>query len=129
MKRIMCIIVATSFLSSGCSLFVPKTQPLAVSCSQPDATLQINGGQTYPGHAQIEARRDKAVSIVCYKQGYYPAQESISNSMSWSGVADFIGAFIFVVPVIGIFSAGSRSLDESDVTVNMVKDKDTEEEK
>lgn len=122
MKRIICITVAASFLTSGCSLFVSKTQSLNASCSEPDATLQINGGQMYPGTAQVEVRRNKVASIVCYKQGYYPAQKSVSNSISWTGVADIVGTFIFIVPIIGFYSPGAWNLDESNVTVNMVKE-------
>jgi hypothetical protein len=121
MKRIICAIVAVTFLCTGCSAFVSKTQPLNASCSEPDATLQINGGQAYPGKAQIEARRDKVVTITCYKQGFYPAQKSVSHSLSGTGVADFIGGLIFIVPIVGFFTPGAFNLDESDVTVNMVK--------
>lgn len=121
MKKIICITIAVSLLTSGCSAFVPKTQTLNASCSEPDATLQINGGQTYQGQAKVETRRDKGVSIMCYKQGYYPAQKSISPSISWTGVADFVGSVIFIIPIVGIFSPGAWNLDETDVTVNMVK--------
>jgi hypothetical protein len=75
----------------------------------------------YQGKAQVEARRNKVVSIMCYKQGYYPAQKSISSSLSWTGVADLVGSFIFILPVIGFFTPGAWNLDETDVTINMVK--------
>ena len=121
MKKIICITIAVSMLTTGCSVFVPKTQAVSASCSEADATLQINGGQTFQGHAQVESRRDRGISIVCYKPGYYPAQKSISPSISWTGVADFVGSIIFIIPIVGIFSPGAWDLDETDVTVNMVQ--------
>lgn len=100
---------------------MPKTQTVKASCSESDATLQINGGQTYSGQVQLETRRDKVFSYMCYKQGYYPAQKSISYSINTTGVADFVGSMIFILPIIGIFSPGAWSLDETDTTINMVK--------
>jgi hypothetical protein len=121
MKKIISLTLAISMIISGCSAFVPKTQTVTASCSEPDATLQVNGGQTYTGKTQIEARRDKVFSYSCFKQGYYPAQKSVSYSISPTGIADFIGSMIFLVPIIGIFMPGAWDLDEDNVTINMVK--------
>jgi hypothetical protein len=121
MKKIISLAIAASMLVSGCSAFAPKTQTVKASCSEPDAILQINGGQTYTGQAQIEARRDKVFSYACLKPGYYPAQKSVSYSISSTGIADFIGSMIFIIPIVGIFSPGAWNLDERDVTINMVK--------
>jgi len=121
MKKIILLTVTISILTSGCSAFVTKTQTVNASCSEPDAILQINGGQTYTGQAQIEARRDKVLSYACLKPGYYPAHKSVSYSISTTGVADFIGSMIFLIPIIGIFSPGAWELDETNVTINMVK--------
>jgi hypothetical protein len=121
MRKILCLALAVCVATSGCSAFVSKTQTVNASCSEPDATLQVNGGPTYPGKVQLEARRDKVISLTCYKQGYYPAQKSISHSLSGTGFADWIGAFIFIIPVIGVFTPGSRNLDETDVTINMLQ--------
>lgn len=121
MKKIIAVILAISVLISGCSAFVPKTQTVTASCSEPDAILQINGGQTYTGQVKLDARRDKVFSYTCFKQGYYPAQKSVSYSISPTGVADFVGSMIFIIPVIGIFTPGAWDLDENNVTINMIK--------
>ncbi len=121
MSKIICIMVAVSIVTSGCSVFVPKTETVSAACYEPDATLQVNAGQIYQGKAQFDARRDKGVNITCFKPGYYPAQKSISSSLSWTGAADMIGSVIFVVPIVGFFSAGAWDLDETDVTLNMVR--------
>ena len=121
MKKCIFLIITISLTLSGCSAFVTKTQPVKASCSEPDATLQVNGGETYIGHTELNARRDKVFSYACLKPGYYPAQKSVSYSISPTGVADFIGTMIFFIPVIGIFTPGSWQLDETDTTINMIK--------
>ena len=121
MRKIILSAVVVSILMSGCSAFAPKTQTVNAACSEPDATLQVNGVQTYTGHAQIEARRDRVFSYACLKQGYYPAQKSVSYSISPSGIADFVGSMLFLIPIIGIFTPGAWDLDETDVTINMVR--------
>lgn len=122
MKKLICMLLVVSSLASGCSTFVAKTQTVTVACSESDATIQINGGTTYQGKAQVEARKNKPVSISCYKQGYFPSQKVISSSLSGFGVADLIGSFILVFPAFGLFTAGAWQLDETDVTLVMVKD-------
>jgi len=122
MKKITCVAVAISLLISGCSVFVPKTQMVDASCSESDATLQVNGGQTFEGQGQVAVRRNKGASFVCYKPGYYPAQKTVSaSSLSWTGVADLVGSFVLIFPVIGIFTPGAWDLDETHVNLNMVK--------
>ena len=121
MKKIILLTVAASLFTSGCSAFVPRTQTVTAACSEPDAILQINGGQTYTGQAKLDARRDKVFSYSCFKQGYYPAHKSVSYSISPTGVADFVGSMIFLIPIVGIFMPGAWDLDEKDVSINMVK--------
>ena len=121
MKKVILLFVAVSLLVSGCSAFVPRTQTVTASCSEADATLQINGGETQTGKARVEARRDKVFSYACLKPGYYPAHKSVSYSISPTGIADFVGSMIFIIPVVGIFTPGAWDLDEHDVTINMVK--------
>jgi hypothetical protein len=121
MKKIISLTLVISISVSGCSAFVTKTQTITASCSEADATLQVNGGQTYTGKAEIIARRDKVFSYACLKPGYYPAQKTVTYSISPTGIADFVGSMIFILPIIGIFSPGAWDLDETDVTINMVK--------
>jgi len=89
-------------------------------CSESDAALQING-QTYQGKAQVEAKRNKTVSIMCTKPGYFPAQKTIDYSLSGTGVADIVGTLILLLPGIGLFTAGAWNLDETDVNIPMMK--------
>ena len=122
MNKLIGIIWAVSILTSGCSVLAANTQTIKIACSEPDATIQINGGQTYKGKTEVEARRNKMVAITCYKQGYFPAQKVISSSLSGTGIADLLGAFVIYLPAIGIFTPGAWNFDETDVTLFMVKD-------
>lgn len=120
MKRGIAAIVALSILVSGCSTFAPKTQTVSAACSEPDAALQING-QMFQGRAQVEAKRNKPVSIMCTKAGYFPAQKTIDYSLSETGVADIIGTVLLLLPGIGLFTAGAWKLDETNVSLPMIK--------
>lgn len=120
MKKVTAVIVASSIIFSGCSTFAPKTQTVSAVCSEPDAALQING-QMFQGRAQVEAKKNKTVSIMCTKVGYFPAQKTIDYSLSGTGVADAIGTALLLLPGIGLFTAGAWKLDETDVNLPMIK--------
>lgn len=120
MKKVVATMVALSLTVSGCSAFVPKTQTVSAVCSEPDANLQING-QVYQGKAQFEAKKNKTVAIMCTKTGYFPAQRTIDHSLSGTGVADAIGTALFLLPGLGLFTAGAWKLDETDVNLTMMK--------
>ena len=121
MNKLICFVILLSMLTSGCSTLVDKTQTVNVACSETDATIQVNGGQPHQGKAQIEAQKNKPVSIVCYKQGYFPSQKVITSSLSGTGIADLIGSFILIFPAFGLFTPGAWKLDETNVTLVMVK--------
>lgn len=121
MRNTAAITMIASMLFSGCSAFIPKTQTISVNCSEQDALLQING-QPYNGSAQTEVRRNKSVAIVCEKPGYHTTQKTIDYSLSGTGVADIIGTVIFLLPVVGLITPGAFTLDETSITVSMVKD-------
>jgi outer membrane murein-binding lipoprotein Lpp len=120
MNKVIAAIAALSILISGCSTFAPKTQTVSAVCSEPDAALQING-QMFQGRAQVEAKKNKTVSIMCTKVGYFPAQKTIDYSLSGTGVADAIGTALLLLPGIGLFTAGAWKLDETDVSLPMIK--------
>ena len=94
MKKVVATMVALSIAVSGCSTFAPKTQTVSAVCSEPDANLQINA----PG--------------VSGKSHHF---------LSGTGVADIIGTLFFLLPGIGLFTAGAWKLDETDVSLAMMK--------
>jgi len=121
MRKTIYISVACCIAASGCSAFVPRTETVTASCSVPDAKLQVDGGQIYQGKATFQAVRNRVLSVACYKRGYYPAQKSVSFSISWTGVVDVLSAFVIIVPAVGVFLPGTWELNEKNITVNMVQ--------
>jgi hypothetical protein len=119
MKKIAVSILVISLTLSGCSAFVPKTETVSASCSEQDATLQING-EVFRGSGQAEINKGKKVVLMCTKPGYFPAQKSIDYSLSGTAIADIVGTFILFFPGIGLFTDGAWSLDETIVNMNMV---------
>lgn len=120
MHKSICLILIFSLAISGCSAFVPPNQKVKAACSEPDATLQVNGGDIYTGNAELDVRRDKVFAYTCFKPGYYPGQKAVSYSISMTGILDFVGSMIFLIPVVGIFTPGAWHLDETDTRINMV---------
>jgi hypothetical protein len=122
MKKVVAVVLINLVLLhlalTGCSAFVPATQMVSIACSEPDATLQVNG-QEFEGSAQIDAPRNKNLNILCTKPGYFPAEESIGFTLSDTGAVDMLGVFVFLLPVIGLFTGGAWTLEETDVSVSM----------
>ena len=58
---------------------------------------------------------------MCTKAGYFPAQKTIDHSLSGTGIADIIGTVFFLLPGLGLFTAGAWNLDETDVSLAMMK--------
>jgi hypothetical protein len=108
-----CIIVLTN---TGCSAFRSPMQTMNINCNPSDCILMVNG-QRYTPPAQISVKRNRDVSIQCYKDGYAPYQRTIGNHFNDTGVLDAIGTWIFILPGIGLFTPGAWSLDETDVTI------------
>ena len=110
---ICAVLLATS---TGCSAFRGEMQTMNINCSPPDSVLMVNG-QRYTPPAQVSVKRNRDVSIQCYKDGFAPYQRTIGNHFNTTGVLDVVGGCIFLVPFIGLCTPGAWSLDETDVTI------------
>lgn len=103
---------------TGCSAFRPQTQMVNISCTPQDAVLTVNG-QRYVSPVQINAKRNRDLSIQCYKDGYVPYQRTVGHHFNETGALDAVGTFFFIVPGIGLFTPGAWSLDETDIVINL----------
>lgn len=101
---------------TGCSAFRPQTQLVNISCTPQDAVLTVNG-QRYVSSVQIDAKRNRDLSIQCYKDGYVPYQRTIGHHFNETGALDAVGTVLFLVPGVGLFTPGAWSLDETDITI------------
>ncbi len=119
MKKIFILMLSLS-LCAGCSAFRPTKESISVMASQPDAVIYINGQPVGQGSVTARVKRNKNVQIVASKPGYYPGTYNIDSNLNTTGVLDIIGTFFFLVPVVGVFFPGAKSLDENNVFVNLI---------
>lgn len=113
----MCAVLVVA--STGCSAFNSKMQTMNISCKPIDATLIVNG-QKYDSPAKISVKRNDDVSIQCYKEGFAPYQRTIGYHLNGTGVLDIVGTALFLIPAIGLFTAGAWSLDETEVPIMLI---------
>ena len=97
----------------------PSTQNLSISSNEDDVRLLVNG-QVHNAPVQLELPRNKSVNIQAMKDGYYTANMNVGTKLSGTGIADIAGGFIFILPFLGLFSSGAWSLEQENVTMNMV---------
>lgn len=114
----MSVILLT--ISTGCSAFRSSTEMISVSCNPSDSVLTING-QRYTSPAQVAVKRNRNVSINCYKDGFVPYQKTVGSHFNVTGGLDAVGTALFLLPAIGLFTPGAWSLDETDVAINLIQ--------
>lgn len=118
MKKPVALILI--ILLAGCSAFQPFTQPVKFNCNPDGVTLVING-QKKECPITVDLPRNREMSIEGYKDGYMPYQRTVSYHNSVMFYLDIIGTCIFLLPVIGLMTPGARDLDETDISVILVK--------
>jgi hypothetical protein len=106
--------------STGCSAFRSPVETMSIKCDPADAVLMVNG-QRYTPPAQVTVKRNREVSISCYKEGFIPFQQTIGYHFNATGALDAVGTALFLIPAVGLFTPGAWSLDETDVTVSLVQ--------
>jgi hypothetical protein len=113
------VLALMMFLLTGCSTFKPATQGVTINTTPGNARLLVNG-QTYTSPATVQVRRNKPVHISASKEGHYPASEVIGHHMSPEAKADIVvGLFLFWPSLLGLFSAGARDLDKTNVNLHL----------
>ncbi len=123
-SRIATVIATAAALlaaSTSCSAFRSSTQTLNITCSHPDATLTVND-KTYTPPAQVTLKRNKDVSIQCYKKGFVPYHRTVGNHLNDTGVLDIIGTCLVLVPGIGLLTPGAWSLDETNIVITLCQE-------
>lgn len=115
------LISLIAILQSGCSSFAGSRQPFSVTASEQDAKIYINGDLVGTGNVKTTVPKDKSVSVMVKKEGYYPATREVGTKMSFIGILDIIGGCIFLIPLIGLAFPGSHELDQSNVSIVIEK--------
>ena len=123
MKKVLNIIVCSLFVMQmiGCSAFRASTQPVNFTCEPKEGVDLVVSGKKYNCPATINAPRNVEMSIEAYKDGYVPYKRTVSyhNNTTFM-VLDIIGGCMFAIPFLGLFTAGVKDLDETDIFVKLM---------
>ena len=116
------IVMASLLLltTNGCSFFAPKTEEVAVNAVPSGAEVYVNNNYkgTTPCSVPVSC---KGGEIMVKKAGYDPQLHKIGRHLGTCGIMDIVGTVLFLVPAVGLFSAGAYTLDEHPLNVSLTK--------
>ncbi|MEW6101859.1 MAG: PEGA domain-containing protein [Candidatus Omnitrophota bacterium] len=123
-KHLLIIMLAISIasLQSGCSMFVPQKQRFSVTASEPDAKIYVNGEYLGQGNIQTRVKRNNDVAVLVKKEGFIPVTRNIGTDFSITGILDVAFGYFLLVPLIGLFFPGCRSLEQTNIAVTLEKE-------
>jgi len=106
--------------ANGCSFFAPKTENVAVNTVPAGAEVYVNND--FKGNTPCNVPMScKGGEIMVKKAGYDTQIYRVGRHLGTCGIVDIVGTVMFLVPAIGLFSAGAYTLDEHTVNVSMTK--------
>ena len=108
----------------GCSFFAPPTQSIFIDGSPADATVIVNGRKVKVP-ITLEVPRNKNLTIVAHKPGFYTYKSTTGYSLSTIGIMDVIGCWLFLLPGAGLFAPGAWELMENSFYYTLVPEKTT----
>jgi len=111
------LIVAIVMLHSGCSTVVPHKQKFTVTSSESDAKIYINGEYLGKGNVETRVTRNRDVSVLVKKDGFTPVTRNIGTDFSMTGILDIVGGCLILIPLLGLFFPGARSLEQTNVAI------------
>ena len=92
---------------------------LTVRTTEPGAKVWINGEYIGETPMEVPVRRDEPVSILARKEGFEPSSRTIDNHWSTSAIWDMVGGALILLPGLGLFAAGARDLDTTEVLLQL----------
>ena len=124
-SRIISIVLIFNLIlvTSGCSLFAPRTQLLTVTISEDDAKIYINGNLEGQGIVQTVVPRNRDVGILVKKEGYETMSKTIGTTISGIGTIDMIFGWL-IIPLFGLLGPGFHKLETDNLTLLMHEEKD-----
>jgi hypothetical protein len=100
----------------GCSLFASSMQSVAITASDPNAYIFVDGEPVGKGSAAVNLKRNNSHAVMA-KVGDRAGSATIGTCISTTGVLDIIGGVFLLVPFIGLAGPGFWSLDPTTVHV------------
>ena len=119
---VMNILMGAGLLLStaGCSWFAPWREDVVVD-SEPQGAQVIIPGQRLTTPCTITVPCDRGITVVIKKEGYETSVHTIRHTLGKCGTLDVIGAVIWLVPAIGLFSPGASTLEQHTIYAPLTK--------
>ena len=111
-------VAAMLFPLSGCSAFRSSTQEISIRTEPPDALVSING-KILASPTTLQVPRNEVLFIQISRDGYFPFITTVGHSLNVTGYLDIAGS-VFILPAIGLFTPGKRSLDRTDFAITLM---------
>lgn len=107
--------------TNGCSLFAPKSEKIAINSEPTGAEVLVNNRieGTTPLSVSLNCKHD--ATIVVRKEGYTSQVFHVKSSLGTCGIMDIVGTVLFLVPAVGLFSAGAYTLDQHNIYAPLSK--------
>jgi hypothetical protein len=70
--------------------------------------------------------RNKEVDVTVEKEGFHTENRTVRYHLNATGYLDIFGAWLFLVPFIGIVTPGHDSLDETMITMHLSPETEAE---
>lgn len=118
MKKAIAVLLAVVQFT-GCSFFVGSKQKVTVTTNIETAQIYANGELVGTGRASFKAKRNQDMQLMAKADGYQTAFHHIDTKLSTAGCLDLLGLFVWIIPVFGLFTSGSKQLDETNVALNL----------
>ena len=104
--------------TNGCSFFAPKTEEVAVNTVPSGAEVYVDNN--FKGNTPCSVPVScKGGEIMGKKDGYDTQLYTVGRHLGTCGIMDIVGTVLFLVPAVGLFSAGAYTLDEHTVNFSL----------
>jgi len=114
-------------LVTGCSAFRSSQQTLTVQVTDPPhAKIWVNRVCAGEAPVQVSVLRNRYVDVTAEKDGFHAETRTIRYHLNATGYLDIAGAWLFIIPVIGIMTPGHDSLDETTITMRLSPETEAE---
>jgi hypothetical protein len=105
----------------GCSFVVPPNQSITINSNPSGAEVHLNGNFVGVTPGQYSVPRNQEQNVMITKDGYNPAMRTTTRQLSTTGILDIIGGILFLLPFLGLLSAGAWEQTPDNITVTLVE--------
>jgi hypothetical protein len=107
-------------LTTGCSLLMPSYQILTVQVTEPPHTgVWVNNKYEGEAPVQVSLLRNHSADVVAKKEGFQTSEKLVGCHINVWGGLDIAGTWLFLLPLVGVISPGSHSLDDTTLVMHL----------